>query len=151
MKLQPHEYEIFTFFQFLTRFLTSKYKKLFSTYLVGRNGAMWKTCFSAPQNAKKKICWNIKTKSIKVCYWHLGLREWRIILVITRWAHNIQTFTLISKINENWEIIVPRNRVFKHNEVDSKLHVLLIISWKCAHHIYFTFLQDIYPPHIRNN
>ena len=32
---------------------TSKYLKIFSTYLVGRNGAMWKTCFSAPQNEKK--------------------------------------------------------------------------------------------------
>ena len=43
-----------TLFQFLTRLLTSKHLKLFSTYLVGRNGTMWNTCFSAPQNAKKE-------------------------------------------------------------------------------------------------
>jgi len=44
----------FTYFQFLTRFLTSKYLKPFSTYLVGRNGAIWKTSFSAPQYVKKE-------------------------------------------------------------------------------------------------
>jgi len=41
-------------FQFLSRLLTSKHPKLLSTYVVVRNGAMCKTCFSAPQNAKKK-------------------------------------------------------------------------------------------------
>jgi len=41
-----------TLFQFLTRLLTFKHLKPFSTYLVGRNGTMWKSCFSAPQNAK---------------------------------------------------------------------------------------------------
>ena len=42
-------------FQFLTRLITSKHLELFSTYLVGRNGTMWKTCFSATLNAKKEI------------------------------------------------------------------------------------------------
>jgi hypothetical protein len=45
--------KFFTLFQFLTPFQTSTYLKIFSTYLVGRNGAMWNTCFSAPENAKK--------------------------------------------------------------------------------------------------
>jgi len=40
-------------FQFLTLLLTSKHLKHISTYLVGRNGLMSETCFSAPQNAKK--------------------------------------------------------------------------------------------------
>ena len=44
---------VFTLFLFLTRLLTANYLKLVSTYLMVRNGAMWKTCFSAPQNAKK--------------------------------------------------------------------------------------------------
>jgi len=83
--------KFFTLFQFLKRFLTPKYPKRVSTYLVGRNGSMWKTCFSAPQNAIKEISWIIKTKCITSFYWQLGLREWRIILVITRWAHNSQT------------------------------------------------------------
>ena len=42
-----------TLFQFLTWLLTSKHLKLFSTYLLARNGTMWKTCFSATKNAKK--------------------------------------------------------------------------------------------------
>jgi hypothetical protein len=50
-----------TLFQFLLWLLTSNHPKLFSTYLTGRNGVMFATCFSAPQNAKKKICLNIKT------------------------------------------------------------------------------------------
>ena len=54
IEVSTHEYEVFTLFQSLTRFLTSKYLKLFSTYLVGQSGAMWQTCFSALQNAKKE-------------------------------------------------------------------------------------------------
>ena len=49
-----------TLFQFLTRLLTSKHLQHFITYLVGRNGTMWKTCISALQNSKKTICWNVK-------------------------------------------------------------------------------------------
>ena len=51
---EPNEYDFFTLFQLLTRFPNSKYQNHFSSYLVGRNGAMWKTCLSAPQNAKRK-------------------------------------------------------------------------------------------------
>jgi hypothetical protein len=49
----PRKMIFITLFQFLKRLLTSKLLKLFSTYLEGRNGAMWNLCFSAPQNAKK--------------------------------------------------------------------------------------------------
>ena len=118
----PSNMKFFTLFQFLTRFLTSKYLKLFSTYLVGRNRAMLKTCFSARQNAKKQISWNIKTKFITDFLLKLCLREWRIILVITRWALNSQTFTLISNtITRIWKFLFTRNRVCKHKEVGSKL------------------------------
>ena len=54
IEVSPTNMKFFTLFHFLTRFRTSKYLKLFSTFLVGRNGAMWKTCFSALQNAKKE-------------------------------------------------------------------------------------------------
>jgi len=43
-----------TLFQFLTRLLNFKHLKPFSTYLVGQNGTIWKTLFSAPQNEKKE-------------------------------------------------------------------------------------------------
>jgi hypothetical protein len=45
---------------------------------------------------KKKISWNIKTKWVTDYFWQLGLRVWRIILVITWWVHKRQTFTFIS-------------------------------------------------------
>ena len=97
----PTNIKFFTLFQFLPRFLTSKYLNLVSKFLVAWNGTMWKTCFSALQKAKMKISWNIKTKTLQTFNWQLGLREWRFILVITRWAHNSQTFTSISK--KLWE------------------------------------------------
>ena len=50
----PTNMKFFTLLQFIERFLTSMYLKLFSTYLVGRNRAMWKTCFSAPRKTKKE-------------------------------------------------------------------------------------------------
>ena len=87
------------------RFLTTKYLKLFSTFLVGRNGVMWKTCFSAPQNAKKN---QLKHKN-QVHNRHFidSLREWMIILGITSWGHNSQTFILISKkILSIWKLFV---------------------------------------------
>ena len=48
LSFDPTNMKFFTLFQFLTRFLPSKYLKIFSTYFVGGNGAMWKTWFSAP-------------------------------------------------------------------------------------------------------
>jgi len=50
----PPKTTFFTLFHFLTRLRTSKYLKPFSTYLVGWNGAIWKKCFSATQNAKRE-------------------------------------------------------------------------------------------------
>ena len=50
----------FTFFQFLTRLLTSNHFYLISTLLIGQNGVMWKTCFSASQNAKNESQLNHK-------------------------------------------------------------------------------------------
>ena len=44
--------KFFKLFQFLTRLLPSNHFNLNSTWLVGRNGVMWKTYFSASQNAK---------------------------------------------------------------------------------------------------
>jgi len=46
--------KFFPLFQFLTRLLTSNHFNLRTTQLVGRNGVMWKTCFSASQNAKNE-------------------------------------------------------------------------------------------------
>ena len=51
-----------------------KQLKLFSTYLVGRNGTMWETWFQLLKLRKKKISWNIKTKGVTDVHWQLDLR-----------------------------------------------------------------------------
>ena len=43
--LDPTKMKFFTLLNLLTRLLTSKHLKLFSKYLVLRNGAMWKRAF----------------------------------------------------------------------------------------------------------
>jgi hypothetical protein len=111
-------------FQLLPRLLTSKHRKICSTYLVGRNGTKLKTCFSSSQNAKNQNQQIIKTKWVRDFHWQLGLRAWRTILLITWWAHKCQPFTIISI--KKWEFenfLFTTNRVFKHTEVVSNLHV----------------------------
>ena len=107
-------------FHFLTRFLTSKHLKHF------RGGAKWndvKNVHFSSSNAKKKISWNIKTKCV-TGFLLTSLRVWTIILVISRWGHKRQTFTLISiKIMRNWIFFFTCNRVYEHKEVLSYLHV----------------------------
>jgi len=56
--------KFFTLFQFLTRLLTSKHFNLISTYLVVRNGVMWKTCFQLLKMRKMKVTRTIKTKCV---------------------------------------------------------------------------------------
>ena len=46
--------KFFTLFQFHTRLLTSNHFNLISTLLIGQNGVMRKTCFSASPNAKNE-------------------------------------------------------------------------------------------------
>ena len=82
-----------------------------------------KRAFQLLKMRKMKVRWNIKTKC--VTYFLLtGLREWRIILVITRWAHKRQTFALISlKLLWILKFFYTRNRVFKHKGIVSNLHI----------------------------
>ena len=115
--------KFFTLFHFLKKLLTSKHLKLFSTFLVGRNGTVWKTCFSGPQNEKRKNQLKPKTKCVTYIL-VTGLRVWRIILAITWWAHKRQTFILIKK--KLWEfenLFFTRNQVCKHIEDLSNVHV----------------------------
>ena len=76
-------------FQFLTGLLTSKHLKLFSIYLVGRNGTMWKTRFSAPQNAKKEN--QLKPKNqVRNRLFIDRSSSMKVLLFITWWAHKRQ-------------------------------------------------------------
>jgi len=111
----------------------------------GKTERCEKRAFQLLKMRKKKITWNIKTKYITAFFWQLGFREWRIIFVIRRWALNSQTFALISKKNnENLEIFCLHVTGYANTKKSiPNCMFVLMISWKCAHHIYFTFLQDI--------
>jgi len=92
----PTKMRFLNLFLFGTSLLTSKHLKLFSTYLVERNGSMWKTYLSAPQNAKKEHQLKHKNQVLNWRLLELGLRVWEIILVIRGLALETQTVILIS-------------------------------------------------------
>jgi len=118
-------------FQFLTRLLTSNNLEFFITYLVGRNGAMWKTCFSTAQNARIENELKHKNEGRKDFLLTVSISSMKDYTCITGWAHKRQKFTLISiKIMRILKFLLTRNRVFKHKEVVSKLHVCSNGLWK---------------------
>jgi len=83
-----------------------------------------KRAFQLLKIRKKEISWNIKTKCVTGFYWQRCLRVWRIILIITGWAHQRKTFTIFSiKIMRILKLFFTRNRVFKQKEVVSNLHI----------------------------
>ena len=77
-------------------------------------------------------------------FWQLGLRVWRIILVITWWAHKRQTFTLIS-IKLMWilKFFVYNNLVFKQKGVVFILRVCCNGLGEMWDSYIFHFLQRI--------
>ena len=132
-----------TLFQFLTPLLTSKHLKIFSTYLVWRNGTMWKRAFNLLKMRKRKISWNIKTNCATDFYWQEGLHVWRIIHLITWWAHNRQTFILISiKIMRIWKFFLQVTGYLKTRKSFPICMFVVMITGKCDLHIHFTFLQE---------
>jgi len=131
-----------TLFEFLTLLLTSKHPTRFSKFLLGNNGTMWKTCFSAPRNAKKIRC-NKKTSAERTFYWQWRLRIWRIILVIKWWAHKTQWFTIISiKIMRIWKFLFKSNRVFYTRKPFQICKFVIMSSGKWDLRIHFSFLQE---------
>ena len=87
---------------------------------------MWKTCLSAPLNAKK---WHQLKHKNEVRNWYfcgLVLRLWKIILVISGWAHKRQTVTQILLKKKIWKFLFTFNRLFKHKEfVSNSMFVLM--------------------------
>ena len=77
-------------------------------------------------------------------YWQLGLRVWRIILVITWGAHKRQTFTLIS-IKLIWIKIFCLHVTVYSNTKESFPSCMFVVkaSAKWELHTYFNFLQRI--------
>ena len=137
--------KIFTLFQFLTRVLNSNHFNLISSYLVGRNEEMWNRAFQLLKMQKMKVSWNIKTKCVTDFFWQLGLRVWRIILVITWWAHKRQTFILNSK-KLMWFLKFFFLHVTGYLNTKETFPICVFVvmaSGKCELHTYYTFLQRI--------
>ena len=93
---------------------------------------------------KMKVSWNIKPSASQTFYSQVGLRVWRIILLITWWAHKRQTFTLISiKLMWIFKFFLYLTRYLNTKETFPIYIFVLMASGKCEHHTYFTFLQRI--------
>ena len=126
-----------------TRLLTSKHLKLISTYVVERNEAMSRTCFSEPQNAKKEHQLKHKNQVRNWCLIELGIRVWKIILVIRDWAKISQTITVIwIKIYIEFENICLHVTGYLNTKKSFPISMfVLMTSGKCDFHIYVFHLS----------
>ena len=106
---------------------------------------MWKTYFSASQIAKNESQQKHKSQvRNRTFYWQLGLRVWRIILVISWWAHKRQTFTLISmKLMWYLTFFLHVTEYLNTKETFPFCMFVVMALGKCELHTYFTFLQRI--------
>ena len=134
----------FILFQFLTRLLSSKHLRLFSTYLVGRNGTMWKTCYSAPQNGKNKISWNIKTNCVTnflLTVRSSSMRGYTCHYVVSTWKTNV--YINFNKNNEKFVIFCLQITGYLNTRKSFPICMFVVMaSGKCDLHIHFTFLQE---------
>ena len=129
-------------FQFLTRLLISKLVKHFSTYLVGPNGTMWKTCYSDPQNANNN---QLKLKTNCVTDYFLTVRSssMKDYTCITWWAHKRQTFILISIKKIRILIFCLQLTGYLKTRKTFQIFMFAVMnSGKCDLHIHFPFLQE---------
>ena len=85
---------------------------------------MWITCFSASQNAKNESHLKHKTKCVTeflLTVRSSSIKDYTCHYVVSTQKTNV--YINFNKNNENLEIFFTSNRVFKHKEVVSKLHV----------------------------
>ena len=105
---------------------------------------MWKTCFSASQNAKNESQPKHKNQVEQTFYWQLGLRVWRIILDITWGAHKRNVYINFNKINVNFEIFCLQLTGYSNTKESFPICMFVVMaSGKCELHTYYTFLQWI--------
>ena len=137
--------KFFTLFHFLSRLLTSNHFNQISKYLVGRNGVMWKTCFSASQNAKNESqpkhknqvrnrhLLTVRSSSMKdyTCH-YVGITE------------KTNVYINFNTIYVNFEIFCLHVTGYSNTNV-SFLSCMFVemASGKCEPHTHFTFLQRI--------
>ena len=103
-----------------------------------------KHVFQLLKMRKMKARWNIKIKCVTDFLLTVRFRVWRIILVITRWAHKRQTFILIS-IKLMWILkFFLQITGYLYTKGSFPICMFVVMAWgKCVLHTYFTFLQRI--------
>jgi len=140
-------------FQFDTRLLSSKHPILFSTLHVERNGQKWKTYFSAPLNAKKKHQLEHKNQIRKWRYLECWVLEYERLYLILGFEHmKVKGYLNFNKNIENVEnFCLPLTGYLNTKLSFPNSIFVLMTSWKCVPHIYFTFPQDFCTPLFRNN
>ena len=90
---------------------------------------------------KKKISRIINTKCVTDFYWQLSLRVWRILLVITWWAHKRQRFILILIKKWKFENYCLQVTGFLNTRKSFPVCMfVLMASGKCDFQIHFNFL-----------
>ena len=103
-----------------------------------------KRAFQLLKMQKKKFSWNIKTKCVTDFFWQLGLRVWRIILVITWLSYKINVYIKFNKINVIFEFFFLHVTGYLNTKESFPICMFVVIaSGKCELHTYYTFLQRI--------
>jgi hypothetical protein len=131
-----------TLFRFLTQLLTSKHLNLFSSYLVGRNGTMWITCFSVPQNAKNENQLKHKNQVRNRLFIDRSwcMKVYTCHYVVSTYKTNV--YINFNNNNENLKIFCLHLTGFLNTRMPFPICMfVLMASGKCAH-IHFTFLQE---------
>ena len=132
-----------TIFQLLTRLLTSKHLKLFSTFLVGRIGTMWKTCFQLLKMRTKKISWDIKSKCLtdfllKVRF--SSMKDHTFHYMVITWKKNV--YINLKKKQWKFENFCLQVTGYLNTRKSFPICVFVVMaSGKCDLHIHLTFLQ----------
>ena len=131
-------------FQFLTRLLNSKHLKLFSTYLVGRHGTMWKTCFYATQNAKKENQLKHKNQEHKRLFIDSYVLEYEELYLSLRGDHiKDKLYININKNNENLKIFCLQAPGYLNTRKSFPICMFVVMaSGKCDLHIHSLFYKN---------
>jgi hypothetical protein len=137
------KWSFWLYFSSLQDYWPSSTWNFFSKYLVERNGALWNTWFSAPQNAKKENQLKHKNQVRNRFFIDSEVFEYEELYLSLRGEHIKDNVCInFNKSNENFEIFFNRSRVLNAKKSFPICMFVVMNSGKCEFHIYFTFLQE---------
>ena len=103
-----------------------------------------KNVLYSSQNAKNEGQLIHKNQVRKRILLSVGLRVWRIILVITWWAQKANVYINFQKNNVNFEIFCFHVTGYLNTKESFPICMFVVMaSGNCELHTYFTFLQRI--------